>query len=616
MFINSSNFSAHIISNNDTSNVNTIFNKNKIRTIYGCNQAIKSYDESRLFIIIPNEKINNVCLRIRKTLNEIIDEFSLFGFSYTIHNPSIEKPYEFCDGYTYYLSNSTIFEINHTDQKERYYAFCMIRHLYYYQNILINYFSIHSSEDSIEEKVIKMSAAVESTGQATSIHTFIPYRINIPVSAKDLLNNFLKNGSNSYSSFSCNFYTSCSDLNSSNINKIYNSYKERFKSFLDRLDLRENFILVNRYYLNLIPREIIISYPSDFYIKELDYTDHYYVPINVKEEYLKYFERKNNDFLEYRLIEVIEPKKSSSTPVSYSLVYTDSNGNICRLSRANELNGKYFKFNLKGYESDIIFSRPEVFVDIRSRHPSHNIFRRRMKSRKKALIRLGSTTIATKKYDIEINNIESIRNSSNKYFMKTLFTDQGVATPEWTNNVELLLDDDPVFDFPIVAKNIYGSRGTGNYKINTKEELEQWISRRRGSLSNYIFEKFKNYAKEYRVHVSKNGAFLVWRKVRKLDTPDNQKWFFNNQNCNWLSEHHEMFDTPNNFDDIKRECVKALNAVGLDIGACDVRVSNNYDSKGRTRKALFSIIEINSAPSMGDATSAHYIDELTKLINS
>jgi glutathione synthase/RimK-type ligase-like ATP-grasp enzyme len=192
--------------------------------------------------------------------------------------------------------------------------------------------------------------------------------------------------------------------------------------------------------------------------------------------------------------------------------------------------------------------------------------------------------------------------------MKEAFDAAGVITPEWTYNIDDLLGNEPVFSYPIVAKNVYGSRGTGNYKINSPEDLITWSRNR--NLKNYIFEKFKNYAKEYRVHVSREGVFLVWRKLRRLDTPENQKWFFNNQNCNWVGENHELFDTPSNFNEIKEECRKALEAVGLDIGACDVRVMRNNN-----RKPRFSIIEINSAPSMATVTEEAYINEFIKLIN-
>ena len=58
----------------------------------------------------------------------------------------------------------------------------------------------------------------------------------------------------------------------------------------------------------------------------------------------------------------------------------------------------------------------------------------------------------------------------------------------------------------------------------------------------------------------------MWRKLRRKDTPDNQKWFFNNENCNWASVENELFDMPTSIKTIQKECVKALTSVGLDFG--------------------------------------------------
>lgn len=258
------------------------------------------------------------------------------------------------------------------------------------------------------------------------------------------------------------------------------------------------------------------------------------------------------------------------------------------------------------------------YMDIRSRHPSHSNLRRNevLLFPVRTAIRLGSTS-RIDKADIILNSIEAIENSSNKMLMKLRFFDNQVSTaPGFFYNDEGEIVDLATLDvksieeygFPIIAKNIYGSRGTGNYKLDSMEELETFL-RRRINLHNYIFEKFLNYAKEYRIHVSENGAFLIWRKLRRLDTPEDQKWFFNNVNCNWVGDEHELFDSPKCLDEMCNEAVKALKAVGLDIGGVDVRVMSNDRSKPK-----FAIIEINSACSFAERTETAYIEEINKLI--
>lgn len=209
--------------------------------------------------------------------------------------------------------------------------------------------------------------------------------------------------------------------------------------------------------------------------------------------------------------------------------------------------------------------------------------------------------------------------------MKQCFTEAGVKTADWFvtynsmnfNNKSTSEGAHTEFndiDYPIVAKHIYGSRGRGNYKLNTKEELEAWLVGK--TLNNYIFEKFYNYSREYRLHVSKDGCFYTCRKVLKNDTPSEQRWFRNDSNSNWIVETNELFDKPVNWDEVIAESVKALNAVGLDFGAVDLRIQSRMDKDGKERSNPdFIVIEINSAPSFGEVTLQKYIEEIPKMLD-
>ena len=243
-----------------------------------------------------------------------------------------------------------------------------------------------------------------------------------------------------------------------------------------------------------------------------------------------------------------------------------------------------------------------------SRHPSHNVLRKALpRINKKSVIRLGSTTELTDdNRRIIINSIESIKNSSSKLRMKQRFREASVRTADWieggagTAAITSWCRD----RYPIIAKGIFGSRGNANTKIDTPQQLQSFLNGK--TLANYIFEAFFDGTREYRFHISTEGVFLTWRKLRRNDTPDNERWFFNNHNCNWISEKHELYNKPDTYKQIVQECVKALNACGLDIGGCDVRVN---------KKGEFKIIEINSACSLAEQTANAYKQELTKLLN-
>lgn len=271
-------------------------------------------------------------------------------------------------------------------------------------------------------------------------------------------------------------------------------------------------------------------------------------------------------------------------------------------------------------------------IQIRSRHQTHNILREKDVLPKlpfKSVIRFGSST-EFNDGRIELNTVQAIKNSANKLLMKKCFTEHNVKTADWwryysntifhnTNqpfdenfdaNAGTKIEDLP---FPIISKHIYGSRGTGNKKHDTVESLQQWMQGK--NLNNYIFEKYYNYVREYRLHITKDGCFYSCRKMLKADTPNDKKWFRNDQHCIWALENNANFDKPVNWEEIVQEGIKALNAVGLDFGAIDLRIQSSKDKKGNVRKnPEFVIIEINSAPSFGEITKQKYIELLPKLL--
>lgn len=279
-----------------------------------------------------------------------------------------------------------------------------------------------------------------------------------------------------------------------------------------------------------------------------------------------------------------------------------------------------------------------------SRHPSHNIFRRRYRNLPllpvRSVIRFGSTTdvpdsVSNGGSRVEVNTVQSIKNSTSKLKMKRCFDNAKVPTADWWIYGEFepvgltFISGDgstPIQDlndlpFPIVAKHIYGSRGRGNTLIKTKEELEGWMVNKH--LSNYIFEKFVNYALEYRLHVTKEGCFYTCRKALKKDCPEDQKWRRHDDICVWFLEENPEFKKPNSWDDIVSDCVKALKEVGADVLSFDVKVQSDVKKNGSPREyQKYILIECNSASSMGTYEGApsicaeKYLKILPKIILS
>lgn len=274
--------------------------------------------------------------------------------------------------------------------------------------------------------------------------------------------------------------------------------------------------------------------------------------------------------------------------------------------------------NLSELVNTINNTKKIFFPMIRSRHPSHKGLRKQLtKLPFRSVIRFGSTTVLEDGHKrIELNSIESIQNSSSKIRMKNCFKQANVNTAPFiiSNNRNEILEFARQHEFPIVKKSNFGSRGNGNTLIKNTEELERTLND--SNLSNYVFEKYCNYNKEYRLHVTKNGCFYSCRKMLKQEFKDHSNaWQRHDDNCVWILEQNENFDRPSNWNTIVEHCVKALKSCGLDFGACDLRVQNNIDREGNRRENPdFIVVEINSAPSFGEITLEKYKEILPNLL--
>lgn len=268
-------------------------------------------------------------------------------------------------------------------------------------------------------------------------------------------------------------------------------------------------------------------------------------------------------------------------------------------------------------------SKGKYIPMIRSRHPSHNGIRKVLKKLPfRSVIRFGSTTelddaATLNGTRIELNSIEAIKNSSSKLKMKECFQSENVKTAQWikTSSLKDVLQFGNENEYPIVAKSYFGSRGKGNTLLKNQKEVEEFFNNK-GSNNSYIFEKYYNYNKEYRLHVTKNGCFYSCRKMLKQDFKDHPNaWQRHDDNCVWILESNDLFDKPNNWNEIVEHCVKALKSCGLDFGACDLRVQNNRDKDGNIRSNPdFIVVEINSAPSFGEVTLEKYKEILPQLL--
>lgn len=193
--------------------------------------------------------------------------------------------------------------------------------------------------------------------------------------------------------------------------------------------------------------------------------------------------------------------------------------------------------------------------------------------------------------------------------MKILFDQNNIPSPKWyfvdSNGVrngftgELVNTND--VRFPLVGKVKYHAKGEGMVKIDSMEELSSFIRENRG----YHFEEFFNGTREYRIHCSpllEDEIFSV-RKVRTKNEDGELPWHFHLNQGAFLKD----FEKPSNWNQIVQASKDAVAALGMDIGAVDVRTSRRGDR--------FVIIEVNSSPGMADNTESHYRDAIIKILS-
>ena len=279
-----------------------------------------------------------------------------------------------------------------------------------------------------------------------------------------------------------------------------------------------------------------------------------------------------------------------------------------------------------------------MYLKIRTKNHTAQPLKNLIEVNGRAVFRLGSITsteeifprgVALNKPIIEINTAEACHNSGDKILMKTLFSNNGVKSAQWWEINYGAFDFDGVklaweegvcepnqlyqLPYPLIIKHKNSCKGQGIYYIENEKELSIFMdTKSEGQLSQYIVEKYHNYSKEYRLHVTKDGCFYTCRKMLKEDAEE--RWHRHDMNSVWIMEENPLFEKPSNWDLIVEESVKAMKSLGLDICSVDMKVQSekNHDRGGNPE---FIILECNSGSAMGDTTLIKYEEQLRKMLN-
>jgi len=230
---------------------------------------------------------------------------------------------------------------------------------------------------------------------------------------------------------------------------------------------------------------------------------------------------------------------------------------------------------------------------------------------------------------LRINSNEAIKLTINKVETKALLQSLEIPIVEPYAKFETFVDEvqkhfdverfERVFNYPVLAKKMKGSRGSGMFLLNNINDLATFIqtinaraSMNKQEFYSYFFEKAIPLRREFRLHVSPLLVNLPLTYKFEYCPPNGQGQFVRQATPRIITQRDGLifaieksvpsdlnnidpdqltmtstFTKPNNWQEIVESCTAAVEAVGLDFGAVDVL----YDSDGK-----FYISEINSNP--------------------
>jgi len=196
----------------------------------------------------------------------------------------------------------------------------------------------------------------------------------------------------------------------------------------------------------------------------------------------------------------------------------------------------------------------------------------------------GNAIIINKPYNIGL--------ASNKLLSFKHMQEFGVSVPEYTQRkeqaVEWLAEGHKVF----CRTKLSGHSGEGIVVAETINEL----------VDAPLYTKWIRIGQEYRVHVFRGEVLDVQRKARKHDVPDEDvNWKVRNLAGGFIFARADV----NPPEDVLKQAVDAVEALGLDFGAVDIITGKNNNNA--------YVLEVNTACGLMGTTLEKYIEAFKEL---
>jgi hypothetical protein len=184
----------------------------------------------------------------------------------------------------------------------------------------------------------------------------------------------------------------------------------------------------------------------------------------------------------------------------------------------------------------------------------------------------------------------SVADATNKISAFGLLKEEEVSIPEYTTDKEVAQSWDGI----VVCRTLVSSQeGRGIVIATNPDEI----------VDAPLYTKHVRHEHEFRVHVFK-GSVIDFTQKKKRSTGEEANPYVRNSAGNWVFCREGVI-LP---DDVAKQAVDAVKALGLDFGAVDVAYRERED------KAF--VLEVNTAPGLEGTTLERYTQAFKYLLES
>ena len=261
-----------------------------------------------------------------------------------------------------------------------------------------------------------------------------------------------------------------------------------------------------------------------------------------------------------------------STKLAWSFLFTDVENPIILIQRRQftKKNGKFIQYYRIFGDTDIYDETQLYQLKLKKFNFDNSI-----------IIRWGTRENINGTNMTIYNKATAINNATNKALSRKIFIENGVNTPE------LIEDINAYLTFPIIARPHIHSKGKNFVVLN---DIDSFTKHFLKNNSTWYYSRFIDKIREFRVHVGHGKTLALMEK----HNPGNGNIAWNRaiNDSEPFTRIKQSEADEQNLLLVMQEAIKAVNALGLDMGGVDVMLDKN---------GIAYVLEVNTAPTLNSS---------------